>query len=50
MKDKTFARGVNRDDIEQGAGEIGVELDTHIENVITGMRDAAQVLGLQGIA
>lgn len=50
MKDKTFARGVSRDDIEQGAGEIGVQLEQHIENVILGMREAASVLGLTGVA
>src|SRR5579862_2676052 len=30
MKDKAFARGVNRDDVIQGAAELGVDLDTHI--------------------
>lgn len=48
MKDKAFARGVNRDDIRQGSEELGVELDQHIENVISGMREAAQSLGLAG--
>lgn len=50
MKDKTFAKGVNRDDIVQGAGEIGVELNTHISNVIEGMRGAAGILGLNGLS
>lgn len=49
LKDKTFAKGCNRDDIEQGAGEIGVPLEAHIENVISGMRQAAGTLGLAGL-
>ncbi len=48
MKDKAFARGVNRDDIELGAKELGVELETHIANVITGMRASAVQLGISG--
>ena len=48
LKDKAFARGVNRDEIKQGAEELGVELDQHIENVITGMRENADALGLAG--
>lgn len=48
MKDKAFARGVNRDDIELGAKELGVDLDAHITNVISGMRIAATSLGLGG--
>src|SRR5471030_213241 len=38
MKDKAFARGVNRDDVLRGAAELGVELDTHIALVIRSMR------------
>ena len=38
MKDKAFAKNVNRDDIIKGAGEIGVELDVHIKNIIEAMR------------
>jgi putative nucleotidyltransferase with HDIG domain len=48
MKDKAFARGVNRDDIHQGAAELGVELDAHIETVIDAMRGCADALGLAG--
>ncbi len=48
MKDKAFARGVNRDDIRQGAVELGVELETHIGNVITALQAVAPDLGLQG--
>ena len=48
MKDKAFARGVNRDDIRQGAAEMEIELDTHIANVITALQGIATDLGLQG--
>ena len=50
MKDKAFARAVNRDDLRRGAVEIGLELDEHIANVIGFMRTRADVLGLQGTA
>lgn len=46
MKDKAFARGCNRDDIILGAQELGVELDTHIENVIQAMRGVSKELEL----
>jgi predicted hydrolase (HD superfamily) len=49
MKDKAFARGVNRDDIVKGAAEMGVPLDDHIAHCIAAMRANAEVLGLQGI-
>jgi putative nucleotidyltransferase with HDIG domain len=48
MKDKAFARAVNRDDIRKGAEEIGLPLDEHVGNVILFMRDRADVLGLRG--
>lgn len=48
MKDKAFARGVNRDDVINGAAELGVELDSHIEFVIAAMRSRAAALGLDG--
>jgi putative nucleotidyltransferase with HDIG domain len=48
MKDKAFARGVNREDVINGAGELGVELDSHIEFVIAAMRTRAAELGLDG--
>ncbi len=48
MKDKAFAKGVNREDIIQGACELGVELDEHIANVIAGMKEQAVALGLNG--
>ena len=46
MKDKAFARGVNRQDVIQGAAELGVELDAHIAFCIEAMRKRAGVLGL----
>lgn len=46
MKDKAFARGVNRDDVTGGAAELGVDLDEHIAFVIDAMRERAGELGL----
>jgi len=46
MKDKAFARGVNREDILQGAAELGVELDAHIAFCIEAMKGRAGELGL----
>jgi putative nucleotidyltransferase with HDIG domain len=48
LKDKAFARSVSRDDIENGARELGVELDEHIDNCIGAMRERALELGLAG--
>jgi len=48
MKDKAFARGVNRDDVVAGAADLGVDLDGHIDFVIGAMRGAADSLGLGG--
>lgn len=48
MKDKAFARGVNRDDVIAGAAELGVDLDEHIAFVIEAMRGIAGELGLAG--
>jgi putative nucleotidyltransferase with HDIG domain len=48
MKDKAFARAVNRDDLRRGAGEIGLPLADHIANVIAFMRERADLLGLRG--
>ena len=47
-KDKAFAAGVNRADIEQGAQELGVDLSEHITTVIESMRVIAPTLGLDG--
>jgi predicted hydrolase (HD superfamily) len=46
MKDKAFARAVNRDDIVRGAAELGVELDAHIGFCIRAMQAHAADLGL----
>jgi predicted hydrolase (HD superfamily) len=48
MKDKAFARNVNRDDIIQGAAGLGVDLDEHIAFCINAMQARAAELGLQG--
>src|SRR5215471_15168970 len=48
MKDKAFARSVNRQDILEGAQELGVPLDEHIEFCIKAMQDRAEELGLKG--
>lgn len=48
-RDKGFARAVNRQDIELGASDLGVELNEHISLVIEGMALAAEELGLAGI-
>jgi putative nucleotidyltransferase with HDIG domain len=48
MKDKAFARGVNRDDVINGAADLGVDLDEHIEFVIKAMQGSAETLGLAG--
>jgi len=50
MKDKAFARGVNREDITTGAAELGVSLEEHIAFCIVAMQKNADALGLQGIA
>ena len=46
MKDKAFARGVNREDVIQGAAELGVELDAHIGFCLEAMKKRAGELGL----
>lgn len=48
MKDKHFAKGVNRADVVQGAAELGVDLDEHIQFVIEAMRPVADSVGLKG--
>jgi putative nucleotidyltransferase with HDIG domain len=50
MKDKAFARNVNRDDIVTGAAEMGVDLDEHIDFCIRAMQAKAEELGLAGVA
>jgi putative nucleotidyltransferase with HDIG domain len=48
MKDKAFARNVKREDLRQGAEELGLPLEEHIANVIASMRERADELGLRG--
>ncbi len=48
MKDKAFARAVNRDDIVRGAEELGMPLDNFVAEVITALRADAERLGLVG--
>jgi len=50
MKDKAFARSVNRDDIVNGAAALGVELEEHIAFCIEAMKGIASMLGLDGSA
>lgn len=45
LKDRRFAAAVSRDDIRQGADELGVDLDDHIATVIAGMQKEAKRLG-----
>ena len=47
-KDRAFAAGANREEMEQGAQELGIELWEHVNNVITGMRRIAPQIGLAG--
>jgi predicted hydrolase (HD superfamily) len=46
MKDKAFARGVNREDVIQGAAELGVDLDAHIAFCLQAMKKRSGELGL----
>jgi predicted hydrolase (HD superfamily) len=50
MKDKAFARSVNREDIINGAAELGVDLEAHIAFCIEAMKGIAGELGLDGSA
>jgi predicted hydrolase (HD superfamily) len=50
MKDKAFARKVNRDDIINGATALGVDLDEHIALCVAAMKQIAPELGLDGSA
>lgn len=50
LKDKAFARGVNRQDVYQGAEELEIPLDEHISFCIQAMRSIAPELGLAGLA
>jgi putative nucleotidyltransferase with HDIG domain len=48
LKQKSFAAAVNRDDINRGAADLGVELDEHIQFVIDAMAERVDELGLRG--
>lgn len=48
MKDKGFARAVNRDDITNGAAQMGLELEAHIQFCIDAMKGNAEELGVKG--
>jgi putative nucleotidyltransferase with HDIG domain len=49
LKDKAFAAGVDREQVARGVELIGLERNEHIQNVIDGMRDVAEVLGIRGV-
>jgi len=48
LKDKAFAKGVSRDDVRNGAAELGIPLEQHIAFCIQAMRENADALGLRG--
>ncbi len=50
MKDKAFARAVNREDIVNGAAALGLDLEAHIAFCIDAMKADAEKLGLAGTA
>jgi len=50
MKDKAFARSVSRDDMVNGAADLGIELEAHIAFCIEAMKGIADRLGLEGSA
>lgn len=50
LKDKAFARSVNRDDIQQGVEELGVDLDEHIRFVIDALRPIQKEIGLNQLS
>jgi len=50
MKDKAFARNVHREDIIEGAAELGIDLEEHIAFCIAAMKAIARELGLDGPA
>ncbi len=48
LKDKAFAKGVSREDVRNGAAELGVPIEEHIAFCIVAMRENADALGLRG--
>lgn len=49
LKDRSFAAGVDREQVARGVELIGLERSEHIQNVIDGMRDAGEALGIRGV-
>lgn len=43
FKNRAFAAGVNREEVLEGAADLGVDLDTHFQNVLSAMQEAAEV-------
>jgi len=48
LKDKAFAKGVSRDDVKNGAAELGIPIEEHIAFCIAAMRENSDALGLRG--
>mgnify|MGYP002085757642 CR=1 FL=1 len=48
LKDRAFAAGVSRDEVARGVALLGIERDTHIQNVIDGLRAQGRELGVRG--
>jgi putative nucleotidyltransferase with HDIG domain len=48
LKQPSFAAAVNRDEVRQGAEELGVDFDEHLRKVIAAMEERAETLGLEG--
>ena len=48
LKDRAFAAGVDRDQVARGVELIGLDRNEHIQNVIDGMREVGEVLGIRG--
>jgi len=46
MREKSFARGVNRDDLLRGAEELGIPFDAHVEHIVRALQGIADQLGL----
>jgi putative nucleotidyltransferase with HDIG domain len=49
LKDRAFAAGVSRDEVDRGFALLGIERDTHIQNVIDALRDKGEELGVRGV-